>query len=232
MCSMIRPWAAAASCDSSTRGTATPPLPSPPMTARCSIIASEMNDCPTGVRTTVPPCRRRHLVDGPGGRDVGDHRARLPRQGDGRGQRDRPLLGQRHAGGGHQADALAVRVVGEADVGAARPHDGLQLRHRLGLRLGAVRERGRRIVVDGQHRAPEHVEPPRREHRRGAVAAVDRDAQAAAARGVRRRRPPPAPRDGGRWRPARPRRCGCDPRSPSRIRPGGRCRAVLPPARR
>ena len=57
MCSMIRPWAAAASCDISTRGTATPPLPSPPMTAWCSIMASEMNDCPTGVRTTVPPWR-------------------------------------------------------------------------------------------------------------------------------------------------------------------------------
>ena len=106
------------------------------------------------------------------------------RQGDGRGQRERPLLGKRHAGGGHQADALAVRVVGEAEVGTPRPHDSLQLRHGLGLRLGAVRERRRRVVVDGQHRAPQHVEPPRREHRRGAVAAVNGNPQAAAARGI------------------------------------------------
>ena len=106
-------------------------------------MASEMNDWPTGVRTTVPPWRfatssmarvvETFVTTVPGSCASAMAVASV----------SRPLLGERRAVGGDEADALAVGIVRETDVGTAGAHDGLQLRHRFGLRLGPM-GKGRR----------------------------------------------------------------------------------------
>ena len=61
----------------------------------------------------------------------------------------------------HDPDALAVRIVHEADVGVARAHERAHLRHRPGPGLRAVRKRRIGVVIDRQHLAADRVQPPR-----------------------------------------------------------------------
>src|SRR5947199_5862843 len=52
-----------------------------------------------------------------------------------------------------------------ADVGVSGTEYGAELRHRLSLRLGRVREGRGGVVVDGEHFATQLAEPARREQR-------------------------------------------------------------------
>jgi hypothetical protein len=91
-----------------------------------------MNGCPTGVRTTVAPYRRRHAVDRHRGRDVGDDRADACPQGDVGRQRQGHLLGQRRGRSRPPGSGARRRHRARTDVGASRLHHRPHLRHRSG----------------------------------------------------------------------------------------------------
>ena len=187
--------AAALSWVACTRGTATPPLPSPPRTARCSRIASETNAWPTGVRTTARPVPGRDAVDEAARGDVRHDAAPRARRG----------LPRRRAAASAPpraaVPASSTRLSRSPSASRTRPRSARPARHerahlggRGDARLGRARERQRRVVVDRQHVAAERLEPARHEARARAVAAVDRDAQPPRAHQPRRRTRRAAPR--------------------------------------
>ena len=160
------------------RGTATPPLPSPPRTAWCSRIASETKAWPTGRADHPRPVPGRHLLDEAGGGDVGDDRALPPGEGGFHRERQGQLLGERPARLVHEAQPLAVGVEHEAEVGVAREHDRPRLGGGGDRGLGRARGKGSDgSSLIGSTSQPSVGEPARDEARAGAVAAVDRHAQ-------------------------------------------------------
>ena len=113
----------------------TPPLPSPPITARCWRIPSATLASPTRVRKTGHPwCAAiastasvvaRFVTTGPF--VAPEHLVRR--------EDERQLLADRAARLVHDREAVAVHVLGEADVGPLRAHGLAErpevLRHRL-----------------------------------------------------------------------------------------------------
>ena len=93
------------------------------MTAPVSTIASEMNACPTGVRTTAAPYRAATRSMAPLVETFVTTVPVFRLQLNLGGERERRLLRQNLARLGHDPEAFAVGVVREADVGATREDD-------------------------------------------------------------------------------------------------------------
>ena len=185
----------------------TPPLPSPPITQPSRSMVSTTFASPTGVRKTRAPWRAATSSIRRGGREVHGHRSPGSRaEHEIERQDQRQFLAQRHAARRDQRQAVAVRIDGEAEVGARVADRRGQVRQVRRRRLGIVREQrpsARSAAARSARRAPSSSRGTMRPA--GALDRVDHDRAGRGARcGRGRARAGPAARPGaGRRPPAR-----------------------------